>query len=210
MGWDIASTLLHEGAIPDVSPNISPTTAPGLARSETERYMRHLFIDENGDMIVPPEILAERKRQIEVEGWSPDHDDQHDDGSLLTAAVHYLWHGTDKAAPLREDGAPMGWPWAVEWWKPKDRRRNLIRAGALCLAENERRTRAIERLPRRRQPNAVGPWYSPAMHKFRIVSAELNKLDLEPLGMWLSGALDDPHTCEEMKADIRAFFAAYS
>ena len=30
------------------------------------------------------------------------------------------------------------WPWAAEWWKPKDCRRNLVRAGALILAEIER------------------------------------------------------------------------
>lgn len=34
-------------------------------------------------------IDAERQRQISVEGWTPEHDDQHDDGSLLQAAVFY-------------------------------------------------------------------------------------------------------------------------
>lgn len=31
-----------------------------------------------------------------------------------------------------------GWPWADEWWKPKDRRADLVRAGALILAEIDR------------------------------------------------------------------------
>lgn len=79
------------------------------------------------------EIVAERQRQINEEGWTPEHDDQHDGGEMLRAAVAYLWHDT-------EDFRDMSgfWPWDAIWWKPKDRRRNLIRAGALCLAEKER------------------------------------------------------------------------
>jgi hypothetical protein len=51
----------------------------------------------------------------------------------------YLWHDTDKAGGFNhEKGVPMGWPWDATWWKPKDRRSNLIRAGALMLAEKER------------------------------------------------------------------------
>jgi hypothetical protein len=34
------------------------------------------------------------------------------------------------------------WPWDRKWWKPKDRRRDLVRAGALILAEIERLDRA--------------------------------------------------------------------
>ncbi len=39
---------------------------------------------------------------------------------------------------------PEGWPesWASCWFKPKDRRRDLIKAGALILAEIERLDRA--------------------------------------------------------------------
>lgn len=87
-------------------------------------------------------IRAERQRQIETEAWTPEHDDTHEDGELLRAGVIYIWFGTDMAAPLREDGAPLGWPWDVSWWKPKDRRSNVVRGGALCLAEKERLERA--------------------------------------------------------------------
>jgi hypothetical protein len=34
------------------------------------------------------------------------------------------------------------WPWADKDWKPKDRRRDLIRAAALIVAEIERLDRA--------------------------------------------------------------------
>lgn len=35
-----------------------------------------------------------------------------------------------------------GWPWSRAWWKPASRRRCLIKAGALILAEIERIDRA--------------------------------------------------------------------
>ena len=34
------------------------------------------------------------------------------------------------------------WPWAASWWKPKNRRRDLVRAAALIVAEIERIDRA--------------------------------------------------------------------
>ena len=30
------------------------------------------------------------------------------------------------------------WPWDRQWWKPKSRRRNLVRAAALLIAAIER------------------------------------------------------------------------
>jgi len=32
------------------------------------------------------DVLAERRRQIEAEGWTPEHDDEHDAGALALAA----------------------------------------------------------------------------------------------------------------------------
>lgn len=87
-------------------------------------------------------IHAERKRQIEEEGWTPEHDDTHAEGEMLRAAV--LYYSFTKLGPddppltTKPDGAPVGWPWDASWWKPKDPARNLVRAGALCLAERER------------------------------------------------------------------------
>ena len=83
-------------------------------------------------------ITAERKRQIEVEGWTPEHDDEHKDGEMLRAATLYYAHSKGEPMTLRSDGAPVGWPWDASWWNPKDRERDLVRAGALCLAERER------------------------------------------------------------------------
>lgn len=89
-------------------------------------------------------ILAERRRQIEVEGWTPQHDDYHDDGALLLAAKCYAaWHPNMAVdTPMGSLQVPEGWPWDARWWKPKDKTANLIRAGALVTAEVER----LERL----------------------------------------------------------------
>lgn len=94
--------------------------------------------DQTAEMDV---VRAERRRQIEVEGWTPEHDNEHENGEMLTAAVIYLHHGTKMMPVLPRGEPPLGWPWDRKWFKPKDRRSNLIRAGALCLAEKERLAR---------------------------------------------------------------------
>lgn len=84
-------------------------------------------------------IEAERQRQIESEGWDAAHDDQHTDGELLRVAVYYYLSGTGQHITVSaEDGAPLGWSWEAKWWKPKSPERDLVRAGALCLAERGR------------------------------------------------------------------------
>jgi hypothetical protein len=84
------------------------------------------------------DVLAERARQVSAEGWTPEHDDQHDMGQLASAAGCYAMF--TEAFPV---GDPVKfWPWAADWWKPTDRRRNLVKAGALILAEIERLDRA--------------------------------------------------------------------
>lgn len=39
----------------------------------------------------------------------------------------------------------FSWPWNGRWWKPTNRRRDLIKAGALIVAEIERLDRAEPR-----------------------------------------------------------------
>ncbi len=93
-------------------------------------------------------IAAERQRQIEVEGWSPEHDDEHDDAELASAALCYTVHANHQvqfpsAAPLSTEMyiGPTGrlWPWSPDWFKPSgDPIRNLVKAGALIAAEIDR------------------------------------------------------------------------
>lgn len=79
------------------------------------------------------DVLAERQRQISAEGWTPEHDDKHTDGELAAAAACYA-----NPIQVRSGGVPSAWPWDRKWWKPRDRRSDLVRAGALILAEIER------------------------------------------------------------------------
>jgi hypothetical protein len=46
---------------------------------------------------------------------------------------------------LTLEGTPLFWPWEASWFKPSTARRDLIKAGALILAEIERLDRAAER-----------------------------------------------------------------
>jgi len=85
-------------------------------------------------MAVIDEIAAERNRQISSEGWTAKHDDQWTDDQLTCAAVCYLQYSPELCSPE----PPSLWPWSPVWWKPKDRRRDLVRAGALIVAEIER------------------------------------------------------------------------
>lgn len=105
-------------------------------------------------MTVIDEIAAERRRQIEEEGWTAEHDDQHPDGEMAQAAACYATHRRPVGVVVRgtEGGSMYGWlrwPWHWSWWKPKNPRRDLIRAGALIVAE-------IERLDRASAPPATG------------------------------------------------------
>lgn len=89
------------------------------------------------------DVLAERARQVDAEGWTPEHDDQHSDGQMAVAAGCYALASGWPYSLLAEKGrVPSQWPWAVSFWKPTHPRRMLIKAGALILAELERIDRA--------------------------------------------------------------------
>jgi hypothetical protein len=107
-------------------------------------------------------ITTERLRQIEVEGWTDEHDDEHERGELASAAVCYaspfqpfvLDHRTHPDEYKFIDAYPPSWD--KQWDKrlysnagygdivenqdlPTDERiRNLVKAGALIAAEIDR------------------------------------------------------------------------
>lgn len=96
------------------------------------------------------DIATERRRQVVVEGWTPEHDDAHSKGELIRAARAYATSAASDTAQevakrLAVQGmAPVGWPWSPDWFKPKNPRRDLVRAAALIVAEIERIDRAGE------------------------------------------------------------------
>lgn len=89
------------------------------------------------------DVIADRERQKSAEGWTPEHDDIHTEGELNHAAACYALNAGSK----REE-PPRSWPWDRKWWKPKDRRRDLVRAAALIIAE-------IERIDRNQKPTVA-------------------------------------------------------
>ncbi len=85
------------------------------------------------------DIAVERRRQISVEGWSPQHDDTHTCGELALAAGCYA---IGSQLDGERDRSFTGyWPWHKLRWKPCAARRMLIKAGALIVAEIERMDR---------------------------------------------------------------------
>lgn len=100
------------------------------------------------------DVIDERLRQQNVEGWSLEHDDAHSSGEMAAAAATYAYSTTlsdrhrqyvsgiysiENSATLRDL-----WPasWSKSWWKPTARRRDLVKAAALLIAEIERLDRA--------------------------------------------------------------------
>ena len=88
-------------------------------------------------------IQEERQRQIDVEGWTAEHDSHHTNGELAAAAICY-WTPEEKRVYQTvsffdgdENYAPVEWPWEDIWWKPSpdDRIKELKKAGALYMAD---------------------------------------------------------------------------
>ena len=90
------------------------------------------------------DVIKERGRQVGVERFSGVHDDCHDPGILAKAAACYCGSARLQllGAKVEELELPSLWPWEPEWWRPKNPRRDLVRAAALIIAEIDRLDRA--------------------------------------------------------------------
>jgi hypothetical protein len=80
------------------------------------------------------EIAAERQHQCSL-GYDEEHDDTYNNNELSDAAVCYVY------AEEKDRLTDCVWPWETEFWNPKTKRENLIRAAALIVAEIERMDR---------------------------------------------------------------------
>lgn len=90
-------------------------------------------------------ISLERQRQIDIEGYGEDHDDEHVDDEIAWAAVCYAAPGTVYSlTPGASIAFKDPWPWESEADKRSqhDRIRQLTVAGALIAAEIDRLLRA--------------------------------------------------------------------
>lgn len=114
-------------------------------------------------------MLAERERQRAStdkggEAWSEAHDDSHDDGALAWAAAYYAMAATGDRSFVTTGRPPtisvpnigkgfrdLNYPWAVEWFKPKGRKRNAEIAAALLMAHSE----VVDRSERKKRAAAL-------------------------------------------------------
>ena len=103
-------------------------------------------------MSVIEEIADERRRQIEVEGYSANHDAGHP-GEMALAAACYAAMAANVNLAVPYDESESLWPWDRGSWKPKSTRRDLIRAAALVVAEIERLDRISSKPERTEQMN---------------------------------------------------------
>jgi hypothetical protein len=85
-------------------------------------------------------IESERRRQVAEEGHTSERDDMYIDGELAKAARHF--EVFDRETPSTRS---WGWPWPSITFKPLARLDNLVRAGALYLAEAARLERCAVR-----------------------------------------------------------------
>lgn len=99
------------------------------------------------------DVMAERQRQISAEGWTPNLDDQHTSSEMAGAAACYAshvnargWVYSHNPSDYQSETESSNWPWDASWWKPTNPRRDLVKAGALILAEIERLDRAAAKV----------------------------------------------------------------
>lgn len=105
------------------------------------------------------DVLAERVRQVDKEGFDEANDDGHVNRELARMAQEYVeqyvgrqWlveHGAGCTQEYQETPVPDDWPVADKWWKPKSPRQDLVRAAALLIAEIERIDRAANKRNKR-------------------------------------------------------------
>lgn len=130
LGWDKRQANSGGGAAPaesseaEAQPAAAPTQAAAAPR------------------VTPLDLLRiERMRQIEVLDYGAAHDDaENGDGELAMAAAAYA------VASHGDPDAALFWPggWDPEMFKPAGGMRDLVKAGALILAEIERRQRLAD------------------------------------------------------------------
>lgn len=132
-------SLLHKSQLEAAEKRIAELREwnAGLAQESCIQQQRIAELEARAFNPAILDVIAERQRQKVVEGWTSEHDDQYGKSQLLWASSCYV---LNTIQPFNR--IPMDWPWAPEWWKPTGPRRDLVKAGALILAEIERIDRA--------------------------------------------------------------------
>lgn len=88
-------------------------------------------------------IEIERNRQIEQLGYDIKHDELYSKNELADAAICYACAPEIRDQDDEETGTSLNvvlWPWDEKYWKPtpNDRKKELVKAGALIAAQIDR------------------------------------------------------------------------
>ena len=104
-------------------------------------------------------ISKERARQVEEEGWTIRHDNQHVSKELAMAGACYAF---DYAGNGKGILPSTDWPWHEDWWKPTPNNpiKQLVKAGALIAAEIDRLHR-FDQLVKRAEKAPKGSFLNP-------------------------------------------------
>jgi len=126
-GWVNSLVMRNPLSLIAASPPVIQDVIRAVAGPEPDAHVT------DGGTAASRDVLAERLRQQRAENWLFVNDDAYTTGELAWAAVSYA-----APEPVTHDGNDP-WPWDPRWNKcGKDRRRDLVKAGALILAEIER------------------------------------------------------------------------
>lgn len=153
----LAATDALESHTP--APAADPAEIPAIMSGDYVPGKRGWMMRKDGGIVINAshdvtaavvDVRAERRRQITEKGWTVEHDDEHACGEIASLAAFYAmpagvrdWLATDTGygATFGQAILPAGWSAKVG----DDRRRELVKAGALILAEIERLDRAAAR-----------------------------------------------------------------
>ena len=135
------SVATTETSAPATPPPVTPPASD--AAMTATALLTHIGLDATWSIYgqncqAAVDVLKERCRQVEGEGYSTEQDDAYTDYQLPRASICY----GIKAAGLPDHRATLYWPFHPSAFKPTDRRGSLVKAAALLLAEIERLDRA--------------------------------------------------------------------
>lgn len=77
-------------------------------------------------------VLQEREKQMNIKGYDVHNDDAYRHGELSLAASCYALD-----SGVKSGNVPVNWPFEDRYWRASTRRRNLVKAAALIIAELE-------------------------------------------------------------------------
>ncbi|MEX3630543.1 MAG: hypothetical protein VB138_14970 [Burkholderia sp.] len=157
--WKCTCEPIWEGYRTAPAPAADPAEIPAMVSGDYVPGKRGWMIRKDGGIVINAshdvtaavvDVRAERRRQINEEGWTVEHDDEHACGEIASLAAFYAMPASVRDWPATDTGygATFGQAILSAGWSAKvcdDRRRELVMAGALILTEIERLDRAAAR-----------------------------------------------------------------